>query len=128
MQERTTSNIAFVAAVAAAAMAAALMSGNAHAEGPILDIRPMTGALSRDAVKAETLANRRQLTSFATEYVQQHPAEMQASAITREQARDAYIAAREQVRAMTAEDSGSGWLAHMNGRAPQTMMAGATLR
>ena len=124
MQERTTSNLAFLASVAAAAMAAALMSGNARAEGPIGDIRPMTGALSRDAVKAETLAHRQQLTSFASEYMQQHAGEVQVrSQRTREAVRAEYLAARDEVRAMNAEDSGSGYLALMNVRMPQRMLA-----
>ena len=124
MQERTPSNISFLASVAAAAMAAALMSGNARAEGPIEDIRPMTGALSRDAVKADTLAQRRSLTSFASEYLQQQPGEVQArSERTRQESRDEYIAARDEVRAMNAEDSGSGYLALVNVRTPERMLA-----
>ena len=124
MQERITSNISFLASVAAAAMAAALMSGNARAEGPIEDIRPITGAVSRDAVKAQTLAQRGLLTSFASEYAQQQPQEVQArSERTREEVRAEYLLARDAVRAMNAEDSGSGYLAQMNVRVPQRMLA-----
>ncbi|MBC5781396.1 hypothetical protein H8N03_00485 [Ramlibacter sp. USB13] len=126
MHQRTTSTLSFVGSVAAAAIAATFMIGNAHAEGPIQDIRPIAGTLSRSAVKAEVLAHRGELTSFGAEWIQQQPAMMQArSAITREQVRDAFIASRDEVRGLTAEDSGSAYLARTGMRSERTMMAGA---
>lgn len=129
MEQRTASRIAFVAAAATAALAATLMSGNARAEGPCEDIRPITGTLSRKAVMEETMAQRAQLTSYGAEWMQQQTMGPQArSIVSREELRAAYIAARDQVRAMNAEDSGSGALAHGNARTPQRMLAEAPAR
>jgi hypothetical protein len=119
MHQRTTSTLTFIGTIAAAAVAATLMTGIAHAEGPIEDFRPATGALSREQVKAEVMMNRHLLTSYGSEWMQQQHAMTQPmSGYSRAQATADYIAAREEVRAMNAEDSGSGYLAHRTARAP----------
>jgi len=124
MHQRTTSTLTFISTAAAAMLAATLMIGNARAEGPIEDFRPTTGARSRDAVKAEVMMNRDQLTSYGAEWMQQQHTMLQPmSGLSREQARADYIAARDEVRAMTAEDSGSAYLAHRTARAPVTTMS-----
>lgn len=122
MQKRITSTLAFVGTAAAATLAAALMSGNALAEGPIGDIRPATGALSRDQAKAELMAHRHELTSYASEWKLQQQDVQQASGTTRAQARADYIAARDQVRAMNSE-GGSAAFAQVPARRP-VIMAG----
>ena len=124
MQRRTTSIVSFSTFALGAAVAAVLMSGNARAEGPIEDFRPIAGVLSRDAVKADLVAHRAQVTSYAAEWTQHQPDEVHAMA-TREQVRADYLASREEVRAMTAEDSGSGYLARRNVRMHETTLAGA---
>ncbi|GAB3765444.1 hypothetical protein GCM10028796_22730 [Ramlibacter monticola] len=123
MHQRITSTLAFLGTVAAATLAAAVMSGNALAEGPIEDFRPTTGALSRDQAKAELMAQRQQLTSYASEWKLQQGATLQpASGTTRAQVRADYIAAREEVRAMNSE-GGSAAFAHLPARRP-VIMAG----
>ena len=112
MNQRITSNIRYLAFAAAAGIAATVMTGTARAEGPIQDIRPATGALTRAQVQAELMKHRGQLTSYASEWTQQQ-AEPMLSATTREQVRAAYIASRDEVRAMNAEDSGATYLARM---------------
>ena len=75
------------------------------------------------------MINRQQLSSFGAEWMMQQPMTTHvASTQTREQARADYIAARDEVRAMTAEDSGSGYLAQKAQRAPTTMTAGTGMR
>jgi hypothetical protein len=126
MQQRTTSTFAFIAIAAAATLAATLMSGNARAEGPIGDLRIAVGARSVDDVKAEVRMHRAQITSQSGEWTQQQSTELPtASGYTRANARADYLAAREAVRAMNAEDSGSGYLAQMRPRAPLHMASTA---
>jgi hypothetical protein len=128
MEQSTTSTLNFIATVAAATLAATLMSSNARAEGPIEDYRPAVSARSRAEVKAEMMMQRDQLTSYAMEWAQQQPGALLVSGTTREQVRADYVASRETVRAMTAEDSGSAYLAHQSARAPLTMTADAAMR
>lgn len=134
MHQRITSTLAFLGTVAAATLAAAAMSGNARAEGPIEDFRPATGALSRDQVKAELMARRQELTSYASEWkLQQHAQPQQharlqpASGYTRAQARAEYIAARDEVRAMTSE-GGSAAFPRLRAQRPVMMAGGSTQR
>jgi hypothetical protein len=106
MDHRITSSFGFIGSVAAAALAAAVMSGNARAEGPIEHIYPTTGQLTRAEVQAQV--DRGQLSSYASEYALQQDTRLQGlSGYTREQARADYIASRDEVHAMNAEDSGS---------------------
>jgi hypothetical protein len=126
MQKHFSSILGYIGSVAAATLAAALMSGNALAEGPISDQQPFASALSRAEVRAELMKDRHQISSFASEWsLQQHATLQPTSSTTRAQVRAEYIAAREQVRAMTAEDGGSGYFAST--RMPQpasTLVAG----
>jgi hypothetical protein len=126
MNHRIASALAYLGTVTAATLAAALMSGNtAMAEGPIEVMAPFVGTLSRAEVRAELMNKREQATSFASEWtLQQDPTAHAASGYTREQARADYIAAREQVHAMTAEDGGSSMLAHAPKRSGMTTVAG----
>ena len=115
MNQRIASIAAYIGSVAVATLAAAIMSGNAFAEGPLDDSRaPFVSARSRAEVQAELAGERQDVTSYASEWVlQQGESPAFASGYTRAQARADYIAARDQVRAMTAEDGGSFYLAHM---------------
>ena len=129
MNQRIASTIGFAGSVAAASLAAALISGQARAEGPIENIRPATGALTRAEVKADLMNHRAQVSSYASEWVLQQGEPLQAaSGLTREQVRAAYIESREEVRAMTAEHGGSGHFAVMRAPAPVTAVASGGLR
>ena len=128
MHQPTTSTLTVIGTIAAATFAAVLMTGTARAEGPIEDFRPTTGALSREQVKAEVMANRHLLTSYGSEWMQQQHAMLQPmSGYSRAQATADYIAARDEVRAMNAEDSGSGYLAHRSARPPVMLAGGAAM-
>lgn len=129
MNQRIASTLGYVGTVAAAVLAAALMSGNALAEGPIEVLPPFAGTMSRAEVQAQVLQGRAQVTSFASEWTQQRdPFAPVMSGYTRAEATASYIAARDQVHAMTAEDSGSSAMAHAAGRTPATTIASSTRR
>jgi hypothetical protein len=115
MNQRIASIAAYIGSVAVATLAAAIMSGNAFAESPLDDSKaPFVSARSRAEVKAELAGDRQDITSYASEWVlQQGESPAFASGYTRAQARADYIAARDQVHAMTAEDGGSFYLARM---------------
>lgn len=129
MDQRITSSFGFIGSVAAAALAAAVMTGNARAEGPIEQIPPITGMLTRAEVKADLMAHRNQVTSYASEFALQQDVHPQVpSGYTRAEARADYIAAREEVRAMTAEDSGSQRIARAPVRTGSTAVAASQQR
>ena len=127
MDQRITSSFGFIGSVAAAALAAAVMTGNARAEGPIEDIKPIAGMLTRAEVQAEVMNGH--LSSYASEFALQQDTRLQGtSGYTRAQARADYIASRDEVRAMTAEDSGSQRLSHAPVRSSATAVAAGGLR
>ena len=129
MNQRFASNLSFAGTVLAATLAAAVMSGQARAEGPIGQDQPFVGSLSRAQVQAELMKHRGALSSYATEWaLQQTTMPRPTSAYTRADARAEYLAAREQVRAMTAEHGGSGHFAHAPAAMPAITVAGSELR
>ena len=129
MDQRIASTLGYLGTVAAAVVAAVLMSGQARAEGPIEVLPPFAGSLTRAQVQAQVLQDRGHVTSFASEWtLQQDPFLPRPGGFTREQARAGYIAAREQVHAMTAEDSGSSAMAQASARRPAITLAGGVRR
>jgi len=125
MNHRTASMLAYAGSVAAAALAATLMSGNALAEGP-LDYppsAPFVSTRSRADVRAEVMQDRAQLGSYAVEWQLEQREPQVPTGYTHAQARSDYLAAREEVRAMTAEDSGSAWIAHSHVYVPRHIFA-----
>lgn len=112
MNRHFASVLTFASATAAVACAAAIASGNAYAEGPIGDNTAFVGTRTRAEVKAELMAQPDLVRFGATEWAMQHnqvPAFQ--SGYTSAQARSQYQAAREEVSALTSEDSGSSYLA-----------------
>lgn len=130
MNQRLTSTLSFAGTVLAATLAAAVMSSQARAEGPIGQDKPFVGTLSRAQVQAELMKHRGELSSYASEWaLQQTTMPQPTPAYTRQHARAGYLAAREQVRAMTAEHGGSGHFAHAPATLPATVVAdGSELR
>lgn len=125
MTSRFASNVAFAGAVAAAAIASALMAGGVRAETYSTEIRDFTGTRTRDEVRAEVQADR-SLFAASNELSTQGQAQpAMQSGTTRSQARADYIAARDEVRAMTSEDSGSMWLGHAPMAVRHTQVAAA---
>lgn len=124
MTSRFASTAAFAGTVLAASFASALMAGGVRAEAYPTDIRDFTGTLSRAEVRADMLASPAVFTASNELSTQSQVRPMQ-SGYTRAQARADYLAARDEVRALTAEDSGSAWMAHapMSVRHPQIATA-----
>jgi hypothetical protein len=125
MNHRLASILGYVGSVAIATLGAALMGGHAaRAEGPIEVLPPFVGTLSRAEVRADLMAGGAQATSYASEWGRQQSAPLDPTlGATREQVRADYIAAREQVHAMTAEDGGSSYFASAPVRTEVTLAA-----
>ena len=120
---------AYIGSVAAALLAVAFMSGKAHAEGPIEVLPPFAGTLSSAQVRADLMQHRAQVSGYESEWERQRNSAVQAaSSTTRAQVRADYIAARDEVHAMTSEDGGSSFLANGVRRLPQTTVAGSGMR
>lgn len=118
--------LAFTATTAAVACAALIASSPAYAENPTVDDTPFVSTRSRAEVQAELMSQPELLSAGAHEWrMQRNEPSQLRSASTREQVRAQYLAAREEVRALTSEDSGSSYLAaqrmRMNG---DTIVAG----
>ncbi|HYD77201.1 hypothetical protein [Ramlibacter sp.] len=86
--------------------------------------QPFAGTRSRAEVQAETLSQPAALSSAANEWtLQANAPQERMSTITRAQATAAYIASRDQVRAMNSEDSGSSYFAQMPRQTGTTLFA-----
>jgi hypothetical protein len=133
MNQRIASTLGFTGSVIAATLAAALMSGQARAEGPLESFPPIAGIYTRAEVQEQLMRDRAQVSSYASEWRQQQGETVHASSgLTRAEVRAAYIDSREEVRAMGAEHSGSGQFAALPARtrlpAPVTAAAAGELR
>lgn len=126
MTRHTAYTLAYGSCVAAAALAATLVAGTAHAEGPIVmgESAPFVSTRSRAEVNAEVIRNAAAIRAGATEYALQQQAPAATSGRTRGQATAEFIGARDQVQALQSEDSGSAYLASHAHRVPAaTLMA-----
>ena len=102
---------------------AASFAGNAFAEGPIYGNDVFTGSKSVAEVRAELDAYKKSgVNPWSTSY---NPLKGFQSATTREAVTADYLAARNEVRALSGEDSGSSWLAQHRGAAVPTNFAGS---
>ena len=124
MNHRIASAITFSSTVAFATIAAAFLSSNAYAETPTIDTTVFVSTLSRAEVRAEVMSHRDQVTAaggeWATQQNEQRPFQ---SAYTAEQIRSEYKAARNEVRMMNSEDSGSSYLAQLRSAPTDTIVA-----
>jgi hypothetical protein len=109
MNQRIASFFGFAGSVAAASVAAALMTGNALADGPIDVQQPFVGTLTRAEVRAEVMRDRAQLTSYVNEFKLYLASFRPTSDYTPAQARAEYIAARDEVRVMNSEGGSTGY-------------------
>lgn len=109
MKRNTAASFAFATTVAAAAVAAALVSTSAYGETPTIDNTPFVSSKTR----AEVIADLK--TPFIGGYPWSSSYNMfsRSGTLTTEQVRGAYKMSREEVSALTAEDSGSAYLAGM---------------
>ena len=112
MNHRIASAITFSSTVAVATIAAAFLSSNAFADDITIDTTPFVSTKSRAEVRAEVMNNRDQITSYGGVWKgQQNEQRPFQSAYTAEQVRNEYKAARNEVRMMNGEDSGSSYIA-----------------
>ena len=101
---------------------AASFAGNAFAEGPIYGNDVFTGSKSVAEVRAELDAYKQAgVNPWSTSY---NPLRSFKSAVTREAVVAEYLASRDEVRALTGEDSGSQYLAQRSAPAGKTFIAG----
>lgn len=107
MTRNTAHSLAYLTSVAAAAIAASVVTSNAHAESPMTDNAPFASARTRADVQSELKLPFIGGNPWSMQY--QLPA--RSSAVSREQVRGAYKMSREEVSALTSEDSGSAFLA-----------------
>jgi hypothetical protein len=122
---RNFASILTVTTTAAAVLAvAAIASGNAYADDITIDTTPFVSTKTRAEVRAEVMGQ--PLTSAASEWAMQlNDVPQFNSGYTREQARAEYIAARDEVNARNAEDSGSSYFAALpRSTGPGVIMAG----
>lgn len=112
MNQRSASFLAIASTVAAFGFAAAIASGKAYAGDITIDPTVFVSTLSRAEVKADVMAHRDAVSAARGEGIMQAgDTPLPAIMLTRAQVRSDYVAARDEVRALTAEDSGSTWLA-----------------
>lgn len=123
MNRKLASALTVVSTAAAALAFAAMASGKAHADDITVDTAPFASTRTRAEVRAEVTGQAEQLRVAAAEWsMQLNQAPLPESATTRAQATDEYIAARSEVRALTAEDSGSSYLASLPRRADRAAL------
>jgi hypothetical protein len=112
MNQRLASTFGFSGTVVAATLAAACMAGAAHAEYPSVDILNFVGTRTLAEVRGEVMNDRALVSTASNEWntprTQSQPMD---HGLTRAEVRAGYLGARDEVRAMTAEDSGSSWQA-----------------
>lgn len=101
---------------------AASFAGNAFAEGPIYGNDVFTGSKSVAQVRAELDAYKKSgVNPWSTSY---NPLKGFQSATTREAVTADYLAARNEVRALSGEDSGSSYLAQHRAIGVSSTLAG----
>jgi len=119
MNQRLASTFGFSGTVLAATLAAACMAGTAHAEYPSVDILNFVGTRSLAEVRGEVIGDRSLVSTASNEWTSQRSQSQPARTdLTRADVRSEYLDARDEVRAMTAEDSGSSWLAQAQRQVP----------
>ena len=114
---RHFASVLTLAAMTAAAGVAAIASSNAYAETPTIDNTHFVSTRTRAEVQAEVMGRAEQLRMANSEgSMQLSQASEPYAGVTVAQAKAEYVAARDQVRAMTSEDSGSSYLARQSAR------------
>lgn len=88
---------------------AASFAGSAFAESPILANDAFNGAKTRDQVQAELAAYKKSGVNVSSTWY--NPLRYFQSVTTREAVTSAYLVSRDEVKALTGEDSGSAYLA-----------------
>lgn len=126
MNRKLASTLSVTSTAAAILAVAAIASGNAYAEGPIIDSTPFVSTKSRAEVQAEVTGQAAQLREANSEWAMQlnEPTGRPNSAYTSKAAQAEYIASRDHVNALNGEDSGSFFLSSRPQDVDTTIMAG----
>ncbi len=114
--------IASTAAAALALATASLGSANAYADDITIDPTPFVSTRTRAEVQAELMGQAEVLRGESSEWAMQQNAAGQHSSYTSAQAKADYIAARREVNALNAEDSGSSYFTSLQRRARDRMI------
>jgi hypothetical protein len=118
MNRNTASSSLFTGiATVAVAAAATIAAGNSYADDITMDTMPAVLSAPRAVIKARALPATDEWT------LQHNRAPLPESSLTPAQAKADYAAARDEVRALNAEDSGSAYFWKMPGRATSVMGA-----
>jgi hypothetical protein len=112
MKRNLASTLTITATAAAALALAALASSNAYADDITVDSTPFVSSKTRAEVQADVTGQAMSIASseWAT---QMNEPRQTMSHLTREQATAEYLAARREVSALNAEDSGSFYFASL---------------
>jgi hypothetical protein len=126
MNRKFASALSVLTSAAAILAAATIASGNAYADDITIDTTPFVSTKTRAEVRAEVIGQDHLLSMAASEWsTQMNQAFQPSSAYTRAQATAEYIAARSEVRARNAEDSGSSYFATLpRGMTSSVILAG----
>jgi hypothetical protein len=123
MNRKLASTLTLAATTAALLAVAAIASVNAYADDITVDNTPFVSSRTRAEVRGEAMG----LSSASSEWKMQSGGDFQPDrGYTNRAARADYIAARREVNAFTAEDSGSSYLAMQPRRNPAMILAGET--
>ena len=121
MNRNIASSLCLGTAAVAFAAAAVMATGNAHADDITIETMPAVLSASRAVIKAEALKR-----SPTDEWTLQHnQVPTLDSGLTAAKVKADYAAARDEVRALNAEDSGSTYLWKMPRGATSAMGAAA---
>ena len=112
---RTLATALSLTTTAAAILAvAAMAAGPAYADDITVDNTPFVSTRTRAEVRSEVMGQSEALRTASSEWATQSgPAMNPDTGFTSAQAKAEYIAARSEVHAFTAEDSGSSYLARL---------------
>lgn len=121
MNRNVASSLCLGTAAVAFAAAAVMTAGNAYADDITIDTMPAVLSAQRAVIKAEALKR-----SPTDEWsLQRNYVQMPESGLTAAKAKADYAAARDEVRALNAEDGGSTYFWKMPRSATSAMGASA---
>lgn len=124
MNRKLATTLTVVSTAAAAFAFAAITAGNAYADDITIDPNPFVSTRTRAEVQAEVTGQAEALRMASSEWSMQlgEPAPSH-STLTRSQAIQDYVASRQEVNALNAEDSGSSYLASLPRRSNGLVVA-----
>lgn len=123
MNRNLASTLSITTTAVAALAFAAIASSNAYADDITIDNTPFVSSKTRAEVQAEVMGQSQSIASSEWTTQMNH-APRRMSDFTRAQATAEYLASRDQVHALNAEDSGSSYFASLPRRMSDKVMIG----